>query len=65
MDKLKPCPFCGGNEITIRQIEYAGIIEPRFYAQCRNCFAQTGPGWITEKGAVEAWNRRVSDGIKI
>ena len=30
MADLKQCPFCGGNEIIIRQIEYVGITEPRF-----------------------------------
>lgn len=54
MADLKQCPFCGGNEIIIRQIEYVGITTPRFYAQCRHCFAQTGLGWTTEKGAIVA-----------
>lgn len=61
MADLKQCPFCGGNEIIIRQIEYVGITTPRFYAQCRHCFAQTGPGWTTEKGAIVAWNMRADD----
>lgn len=29
MADLKQCPFCGGNEIIIRQIEYVGITTPR------------------------------------
>lgn len=62
MNKLKPCPFCGGNEIIIRQIEYAGITTPRFFVQCRHCFAQTGMGWTTKKGAIVAWNMRADNG---
>lgn len=61
MADLKQCPFCGGNEIIIRHIEYVGIPEPRFFAQCRNCFAQTGAGWTTEKGAIVTWNMRAND----
>lgn len=61
MEELKPCPFCGGREIIIRQVLYAGIDKPRFYAQCQKCFAQTAIGWSTKSGAVKAWNRRVNN----
>jgi hypothetical protein len=62
MADLRTCPFCGGNEIIIRPVYYAGIINPRFYAQCRRCFAQTAPKWTTKLGAVKDWNRRADNG---
>ena len=46
MADLKQCPFCGGNEIIIRQIEYVGITTPRFYAQyCSDCWTE----WLGEE----------------
>lgn len=62
MVDLRSCPFCGGNEIIIRPVYYAGIVNPRFYAQCRRCFAQTAPKWTTKLGAVKDWNRRADNG---
>lgn len=70
MDKLKPCPFCGGEaRVTI----YA-ISDPVYTVQCQSCFAmigreqQTWTGlrgklfYSTEEEAVEAWNKRYKEG---
>ena len=46
--KLKPCPFCGGDEIE------AGTVG---YAYCINCDAE-GPHTQTKADAIEAWNKR-------
>lgn len=61
MAELKRCPFCGGEEIIIRPVQYAGLLRSRFYVQCRDCFARQGD-YFTKSGAADAWNRRVSDG---
>lgn len=57
MDKLKPCPFCGG-EANVQEIEY----DKTYFVRCSNIkkcsvlpytfsFAN-----ITD--AIDAWNRR-------
>jgi hypothetical protein len=65
MDKLKPCPFCGGTNTRMYSLkgpslhgfihicdgfdDYMVKVESRLFT--------------TEEEAIEAWNRRVSDGI--
>ena len=61
MDELKPCPFCGGmahiahnakrkiygkDEYRTGVAIYCGVCEARMF-------------YISEKLAIEAWNRRV------
>ena len=57
MAELKPCPFCGGEEIVIRPVQSAHQ-RTYYYIQCRNCFARSGDLWRKSK-VIEAWNRRV------
>lgn len=61
MDVLKPCPFCGGKDIIVRPVQYAGIVKTHFYVQCRECFARSGMGWTAKAKAIEAWNRRADN----
>lgn len=66
-DKLKPCPFCGGNELTLTLSE-GGF----YYLGCADCSAAI-PGFagindlkvkgaeahsIAGSAAIEAWNTR-------
>lgn len=58
--KLRECPFCGGVNIYMTK-NYLG----QHYVRCPDCGAVV---WgkdtdeeITEKHAIEAWNRRASD----
>lgn len=73
MDKLKPCPFCGG------AAEMCSAFDNKFlgkywYVRCKNCYSR-GTGMYESrkelapneeyeairgawKRAVEAWNRR-------
>lgn len=63
MNKLKPCPFCGGGA------EYAHL-KKRFslglgiwcpsYIRCRVCGA-TSPVKVAMEGAINSWNRRAGD----
>lgn len=53
MEKLKPCPFCGGKNIRIWKIRAP-------FVSCDDCRASTG-GALTKKEAVELWNRRAND----
>lgn len=56
MDKLKPCPFCGGE---------AEIAHSRnYYAWCDKC--ETRGNWhATEAEAIEAWNTRAERTCKL
>lgn len=51
-ENLKPCPFCGSNEIFIDQPD-----ANCFYVGCANC-GVNGTTANTKERAVEAWNRR-------
>ena len=51
--KLRPCPFCGGEEIE------AGTVG---YAYCLNCDAE-GPRAKTKAAAIKAWNYRPGNTI--
>lgn len=57
-EKLKPCPFCGG-EAELRNEGYCSFVK------CKNCGAEAGlvrvSSIVNEKSA-EAWNRRVDNG---
>lgn len=52
-DKLKPCPFCGGE---------AKFFEDKYYqiysVTCTECDAGTNAYGI-EQDAIDAWNRRI------
>lgn len=56
MDKLLPCPFCGG-EATISDGGYSG---EKFLARCRELSCPAASGFIrkTHDEAISAWNRR-------
>lgn len=62
MDKLKPCPFCGGSaNIAVMK----KTVRSRYTVSCANSFcianALSSPfatHYLTEKEAIEAWNRR-------
>ena len=51
-EKLKPCPFCGSNEIA--KIKYASI-EPPFVIRCKKCCAHTAY-YANEIDAIKGWN---------
>ena len=71
--ELKPCPFCGSDELTIGEKMYhGGAVEVqgmRFWrVECLPCDARTGDcfdgdavlcGYLDgRKMAIAAWNRR-------
>jgi len=51
--KLKPCPFCKGSSVILR--EDRGL----FFVACY-CGAR-GPSHFTKRIAIEAWNTRHTD----
>lgn len=53
MTELKPCPFCGSDEVRIA-VTYA----PRwYYGECEECYARTDY-FLSQAEAVAAWNTR-------
>lgn len=50
--KLKPCPFCGGENIMLDKTKEDTL----HLVVCRNCVAQVSG--FTRDGAIRAWNRR-------
>ena len=58
MMELKPCPFCGGENIKMCDEEddrRPGVIW--HYCQCLDCRVSTA-GYLRTKAAADAWNRR-------
>lgn len=56
-DELKPCPFCGCNEIVYGK--YQSAAGERWMVCCCGCMASIDPGYAQEQYQVqEKWNRR-------
>lgn len=58
MERLKPCPFCGGTDVEINHIT-PGWTDDYWRVGCPDCGA-----WIecqTEDEARDGWNRRAKD----
>lgn len=52
MQDLKPCPFCGGADLELEEID-----EGYYVVACETCDA-FGPMGEGEQGAMENWNYR-------
>lgn len=56
MAELKPCPFCGGENLNVRKGKYMWWIE------CCNAYCGGSSGAKHyKKEAIEAWNRRANN----
>lgn len=53
MEKLKPCPFCGGKNIRVWSTSTPWV-------SCDDCLASTACA-LTEEEEVGYWNRRAND----
>ena len=61
MAELKPCPFCGGRAVLNGGEKISEGGGDYWWVQCHECFASTH-GNADRETAIEAWNRRASDG---
>lgn len=57
---LKPCPFCGGEAILVKDFS---SFKDWTYVRCQECGASVA---VVDNPyrAIENWNRRVTDGVK-
>ena len=56
LNKLKPCPFCGGEAKVVEKFP------PYYIVECTKCPASVGRMWFGERSeAVDAWNQREGD----
>lgn len=58
MDKLKPCPFCGGEAGFIEPIYVRSEADYPYVIECSQCGIQTSI-YNNQDQAIAAWNRRV------
>ena len=63
-EQLKPCPFCGGDDVRLQQNGYTklpdGSRKPTWWeVACMDCDF-VGPGDDREK-VIEHWNRRAEE----
>lgn len=57
-EKLKPCPFCGGDADISDSSGLIGCgMNLEYYVVCEECLAK-GEEFGNPKDAIEAWNRR-------
>lgn len=49
--KLKPCPHCGGTDLSV----YWNDIYEKHYVRCHECHMQ-GPEIYGREAAADAWN---------
>ena len=67
MSELKPCPFCGSDDLVMSSREaYALMTGKRmeFYrVKCDTCGAMVDNDFGDTDEAIEAWNRRVDDKV--
>ncbi|MGF6633543.1 Lar family restriction alleviation protein [Paraburkholderia sp. MM6662-R1] len=57
-DELKPCPFCGSDEVTIGSFG-SSYVDPQHYVQCEECDGAT-MRHASDAAAIAAWNRRAA-----
>ena len=55
-EKLKPCPFCGGEAVYPEGLTVGG-----YWITCSKCGIEQGHGYMTQEEAIAAWNRRATE----
>lgn len=58
-EKLKPCPFCGGEGRVFEDTSF-GVDNPLYRVFCGMCLVKTDTAYRRED-AIEIWNRRAND----
>ena len=60
-NKLKPCPFCGGEAKYITYYPFDGYQResPTYIIKCEECGAEVNDN--KKESVIELWNRRVNE----
>lgn len=58
LNKLKPCPFCGGEAEIIKSFLYGKVAG--YVPNCKKCGCQL-PMYTSKQNAKNAWNRRANN----
>lgn len=62
-EKLKPCPFCGGEAHIAKHSFYEkttrSFSDKTFGVICEECYTSGWQFYKTQESAIEAWNRSV------
>lgn len=58
-EKLKPCPFCGGEAEA--HVEDWNAAFYYWQVVCLQCEVKTNPNQSSEQAAIDNWNRRADD----
>lgn len=69
-DELKPCPVCGGKAVVLHVYDTYDRADFGWSAGCGRYKANDGihkksmrvSGLLSKQAAIEAWNRRCTDG---
>lgn len=61
-ENLAPCPFCGGNDMSVVEINM-GDGQRQTFMGCHTC-GSSGPCTFAEERAVAAWNSRATTAPK-
>ena len=56
-EKLKPCPFCGGEA----EIEPEGITACGYWLKCKKCGIEQPAPYERVQDAILVWNRRAAE----
>ena len=60
---VKPCPFCGSDNIIYWQYRHAAGL--RWRIVCLHCLAMIDPGWVQQYGYLaDMWNARADATLK-
>ena len=54
-EKLKPCPFCGSEDVELKR--YGKL----FGVECNHCYQPSWSYYTTKRKALEKWNSREDD----
>lgn len=60
MSELKPCPFCGSNDVWVLDVEPSGQMSEYSHVVCCDCNA-SGPMKSSDDAAEAAWNSRACE----
>lgn len=56
MTELRPCPFCGSDEVKA----WRDVCGTSYYVTCGICYIRT-LNYSDEEQAIEVWNRRAGE----